>query len=107
MVHRAPGRVRGPRPPLGTLLRDDGASFRLESDCSIGCERDPETPVVHARVVLCDWDVQIENVTGTSIRPPGADAWCSLAPGEASIIHPGTRIKVGDREFLFDSYHLG
>jgi hypothetical protein len=128
MVNGTPTPVLGPRPPLGILLTDDGVSVSLDGDYVIGGapgadplvasgrarplvleDGDGMMAPVQARVLLQDWDVRLAD-HGTSRRAsvllPAAEAWEVLPPGEATTISSGTRIRLGGRELLYDSYHL-
>jgi hypothetical protein len=126
MVQQTHNLVWGTRPALGVLVLDDGSSFALDHDFVIG--REPETsehvrsgeayPLmvddpslsisrVHALVSLRDWDVRIEDArsaNGTSLLRPGTSDWVLLPAGEPTTITPGTRIRLGDREMIYDSH---
>ncbi len=115
---RAPGnRCRGTRPPLGVLVADDGAIYRLDRNYLVGSNstRDPTVggglarPLVltgsdisgsHAELRLTDWDLTVVDrgsATGTSIYEPGATEWARLRPYEPRVVSPGTHMAFGQR----------
>ncbi|WP_163511417.1 FHA domain-containing protein [Fodinicola acaciae] len=116
----------GPRPPLGVLVLDDGATFRLDTSYVIGREPernqevaegrarsvrlyDPEGLVsrAHAMIELVDWDVKVNDLgsaNGTYVFPPGADGWIRVLPNAPITITPGTRVGLGRRGFLYESH---
>ncbi|GAA1687768.1 hypothetical protein GCM10009765_41560 [Fodinicola feengrottensis] len=116
----------GIRPPLGVLVLDDGATFRLDTSYVIGREPernpevadgrarsvrlyDPEGLVsrAHASIELADWDVVVNDLgsaNGTYVFPPGADGWIRVLPNAPIIITPGTRVGLGRRGFLYESH---
>jgi hypothetical protein len=114
---RAAPPQRGPRPTLGVLILDDGATVQLDGDYIIGRDpaRDPsiaegtaqplrvvdaESTVsrVHARIHLEGWQVLLTDLgsaNGTRIQHPGAKAELLLDPqAPVQIVH-GTRVFVG------------
>jgi len=127
MVQQTHNLIPGPRPSLGVLVLDNGASFVVDHDYVIGREPatselvrtgealplvidDPELALsrVHARILLRDWEVLIEDArsaNGTRILRPGSSEWTPLVPEEPTAIISGTRIGLGDRELIFDSHH--
>lgn len=116
----------GMRPPLGVLVLDDGATFRLDISYVIGREPernpevaegrarsvrlyDPEGLVsrAHAMIELADWDVKVNDLgsaNGTYVFPPGADGWIRVLPNQPITITPGTRVGLGRRGFLYESH---
>jgi hypothetical protein len=126
MVHQTHNLVPGPRPPLGVVVLDDGSVFPLQDDYVIGREPenaeevragralpmsldDPESLVsrVHARILLHGWDVRIVDAhssNGTFVVKPGETDWTRLAADEPMTILPGTRVTMGSRSLVFDSY---
>ncbi len=128
MVHQTHDLRSGPRPPLGVLVLDDGATFALDQAYVIGREPegselvqsgearpmmidDPELRLsrVHTRILLKGWDVCVEDAhsaNGTRILRPGSSEWIKLDPDQSVVIAPGTRIGMSDRELIFDS-HFG
>ncbi|MEJ3742498.1 FHA domain-containing protein [Actinomycetes bacterium KLBMP 9797] len=115
----------GPRPPLGVLLLDDGATFRLDADYVVG--RDPHRdPVVaagsralrlsgavsgvsrrHLRVRLTGWTVSavdLGSVNGTYLDLPGEPRPRRLEPGVPAEIRPGTQVTFGTRWLRYESH---
>ncbi|MDQ6616091.1 MAG: FHA domain-containing protein, partial [Actinomycetota bacterium] len=126
MVQRTLNLVEGPRPPLGVIVFDDGTTFTLDADYVLGREpendpsvisgdarplalTDPDRTVsrVHAGLVLDGWSVKAVDrgsANGTFMAAPGEDSWAALTPNRPTTIKPGTRLRVGQRVFLFDSH---
>jgi hypothetical protein len=126
MVHQTHNLVPGPRPPLGVVVLDDGSVYPLKDDYVLGREpenaedvlagralplplEDPEAAVsrVHAKIVLQGWDVRIVDVhssNGTYVAKPGDAGWTRLPADEPTTILPGTRVTMGSRSMVFDSY---
>ncbi len=119
----AVGRL-GPRPPLGVIMLDDGATFRLDADYVLGREPESDPEVAsgavrplrvsgdvisrrHVRVTLHNWDVRILDLgsaNGTYIRPPGYPNSQRLTPGVPQVILPGTQVSIGNRRLRYESY---
>lgn len=114
--------VRGPRPPLGVLLLDDGSLYRLDADYLIGrhpsadqlvrsgrvrplrLDDEHRVDAVHAEIRLDGWRVLLVDrgsADGTRVRPPGATGWAELAPGRPTELRSRTRIQIAERELLF------
>jgi FHA domain len=126
MVQRTLNLVEGPRPPLGVIVFDDGMTFTLDTDYVLGREpendarvvsgdarplamTDPDRTVsrVHASLLLDGWDVKAVDrgsANGTFIAGAGDDNWVPLVPNQPTAIKPGTRIRLGQRVFLYDSH---
>ena len=127
LVQRTLVPYKGPRPPLGVLILDDGTALPLESDYLLG--RDPErAPEVaggtarpakvtspdgsvsrrHLRVALDGWDVNLVDlgsVNGTQIQPPGDPNFYDIPPNEPVTIVPGTTVRVGvSRTMRFEAH---
>lgn len=127
LVQRTLVPYKGPRPPLGVLLLDDGMTLRLDTDYLVG--RDPErAPEVadgsvrpakvtspdgsvsrrHLRVALDGWDVNLVDlgsVNGTQIQPPGDPNFYDIPPNEAVAILPGTTVRIGvSRTMRYESH---
>lgn len=116
-------RVSRPRPSLGFLVLDDGATYALDGRYVLG--RDPEgDPViaagdgqpialddpqrsvsrVHAEVRLVGWDVQLldrGSTNGTYVLRDGD--WEAVSRDEPRLIGPGTRMAVGQRTFVYEA----
>jgi len=112
-------RHTGPRPPLGLLLFDDGASYVLDTDYVIGRAPagdplvvagrarplvldDVERTVsrVHAEVRLEGWQVLLSDrgsTNGTFWWDGAAGRWVRLVPSEARRLQPGDRAAIGRR----------
>ncbi len=127
MVHQTHDLRSGPRPPLGVLVLDDGATYALDQAYVIGREPegselvqsgearplmidDPELRLsrVHTRILLKGWDVLVEDAhsaNGTRILRPDSSEWIKLDPDKPAVIAPGTRIGMSDRELIFDSHY--
>ncbi len=109
--------VSGTRPPLGVLVTDDGAVYRLDRSYLIGSrsDRDPTVggglarPLTltgsdvsgsHAELRLTDWDVTLVDrgsAAGTCVFEPGAAEWARLTPYEPRVLRPGTHMAFGQR----------
>ena len=121
--------VEGVRPPLGLLVFDDGATVSLDMDYLLG--REPETdervasgllrPLLvvdqtggvsrhHAEIRLEGWDVLLVDTgsaNGTLVAPRGAPGWSSLVPHQPVRLTPGMAVRMGGRQFAFESPHGG
>ncbi|WP_283137065.1 FHA domain-containing protein [Rhizohabitans arisaemae] len=118
---------RGPRPPLGVLLLDDGMTLRLDTDYLVG--RDPERaqevasgearPIRladmdgsvsrrHLRVTLENWDVKLvdlNSVNGTRVQGPSDPDFRDIPANQPVTIVPGTKILVGgSRVIRYESH---
>jgi hypothetical protein len=127
LVQRTLVPYKGPRPPLGVLLLDDGMTLRLDTDYLLG--RDPERagevlggearPAKvtspdgsvsrrHLRVKLDGWDVNLidlGSVNGTQVQPPGDPNFYDIPPNEAVAILPGTTVRIGvSRTMRYESH---
>ena len=121
--------VEGVRPPLGLLVFDNGATVSLDADYLLG--REPETddrvrngahrPLLvvdqtggvsrhHAEIRLEGWDVVLTDIgsaNGTLFARRGELAWTSLIPGQPVQLTPGMTVRMGGRQFAFESPHGG
>jgi hypothetical protein len=117
--------VFGPRPPLGLLVFDDGATYTVDAEYLVGRMPDVDERVrngslrsivvedrsgavsrVHAEVRVDGWDVMLvdsRSRNGTHIAGPGASAWTTVPAGRSHRLTPGTRVRLGSRTFLFES----
>jgi hypothetical protein len=119
--------IEGVRPPLGLLVFDNGATVSLDMDYLLG--REPETdervrngqlrPLLvvdqtggvsrhHAEIRLEGWDVLLldnGSANGTLVAAPGAPAWSSLVPGQPVRLAAGMAVRMGSRQFTFESPH--
>jgi FHA domain len=127
MAERTGVFIDGVRPPLGLLVFDNGATVSLDMDYLLG--REPETdervpsgqlrPLLvvdqtggvsrhHAEIRLEGWDVvlvDIGSANGTLVAAPGAPAWSSLVPHQPVRLVPGMAVRMGSRQFAFESPH--
>jgi hypothetical protein len=129
MAERTGVFIAGLRPPLGFLVFDDGATVSLDADYLIG--REPETasrvlsgesrPLSlvdqiggvsrhHAEIRLIAWDVLLADIgsaNGTLVAAQGAAGWSSLVPHQPVRLLPGMSVRIGSRQFAFESPHGG
>jgi hypothetical protein len=117
--------VAGPRPALGMLVFDDGATYTVDAEYLVGrmpeadervaagalrslSVEDPSGAVsrVHAEVRVTGWDVLLIDSgsrNGTFVSGPGEPDWTQLPAGQTHRLVPGTRVRLGGRSFLFES----
>ncbi|MER6579759.1 protein kinase [Nonomuraea sp. NPDC001023] len=113
---------KGRRPPLGTLVLDDGTRLRLDATYLLGRSpetapevvagrarpvklADPESTVSrhHLRVKPDGWDVNVIDLGsahGTRLRIPGEAAAHDLPPDEPVTIRPGTTVTLGRSRWM-------
>lgn len=116
---------QGPRPPLGVLVFEDGATFSLSSDYVIGRQPessdlvaggdalplqvdDPERSIsrAHAEVRLVEWDVHLVNLSqtnGSFVWDATSNQWIPIPVGQSVVLQPGWRIALGRRSAVFES----
>jgi hypothetical protein len=119
---------KGPRPPLGVLLLDDGTGFTLDKDYVVGREPvldgdvaagrarplripDPGGTVsrLHLRISLVGWQVEVRDINssnGSVVHFPDGHEQRLLA-GDSTMIPPGTKLSVGHRSLQYQSYRAG
>jgi len=117
-------RVRGPRPPLGTLVFGNGMVVPVARDLVLGraAEHHPEVlagvagavrlvdPLVsevHATVMLDAWRVVLVDAGsthGTYVCPAGAGTWTRLAAGIGVALLPGTAMAMGRCVLTYHSH---
>lgn len=129
MAERTGVFLEGVRPPLGLLVFDNGATVNLDADYLLGREPDSEERVLagelrpllvvdttggvsrhHLEVRLHQWDVVVVDAgsaNGTLVAAAGAPGWSSLIPGQPVRLLPGTAVRLGGRQFAFQSPHGG
>jgi pSer/pThr/pTyr-binding forkhead associated (FHA) protein len=62
----------------------------------------------HAELRLEGWDVVLADIgsaNGTLVAFPGAPAWQSLVPYQPVRLVPGMYVRMGGRQFSFESPH--
>ncbi|HEX4830896.1 MAG TPA: FHA domain-containing protein, partial [Trebonia sp.] len=128
MVQQTARYQRGPRPPLGVLLLDDGTGFTLDKDYVVGREPvldgdvaagrarpmripDPGGTVsrLHLRISLIGWQVEVRDLNsanGSVLHLPNGSEQ-RLMPGDTQVIEPGTKIVIGHRNLQYQSYRAG
>jgi hypothetical protein len=121
--------IEGIRPPLGLLVFDNGATVSLDADYLLGREPETDPRVVsgelrpllvidqtggvsrhHAEIRLENWDVVLVDsgsANGTLVAPSGAPQWSSLVPNQPVRLTPGMAVRMGSRQFAFESPHGG
>ncbi len=122
MLHLTHNRVKGPRPTLGFIVFDDGATFGLDRSYVIGREpvpsadSSPELLILHdnnetlsrthAELRLTGWAVELvdlESTNGTYIWDQTFERWNQLAPGHPVELNTGDTVALGRRTFVFES----
>lgn len=122
MVHVTHYLVPGPRPTLGFLVFDDGATFALDRSYCVGREpaSDPLrdlAPLVlsderhsvsrsHAELLLDGWDLVIHDLgstNGTFVWSNELQMWNRVVPGRPATVEPGTSVAIGRKVFVYES----
>jgi hypothetical protein len=125
MNERTGALVLGPRPPLGLLVFDDGATYTVDAEYLVGRmpeldervrsgalrsivveDRSGSVSRVHAEVRVNGWDVLVVDTgsrNGTYLAVPGERCWSPLVPRQGKRLVPGTRVRLGARTFIFES----
>jgi hypothetical protein len=111
----------GTRPPLGVLVTDDGAIYRMDQGYLVGSDpgRDPTVggglarplPLAgtnvsgtHAEIRTQEWDVVVVDrgsAAGTSVFEPGASGWERCRSFEPRVLPPGTHVAFAQRIVTF------
>lgn len=121
--------VRGPRPPLGVLVWDDGQSTSVAGDLVIGRQPHHHERVAagqahpwtvddgadrlsraHLLVALDGWDVlaiDLGSTNGTVHRSAATGTTARLMPHTPATLNDGDTVWMGARSFIFESYHAG
>lgn len=122
MVHITHYLIAGPRPTLGFLVFDDGATFALDRSYCVGREpiSDPSrqlAPLVlddashsvsrsHAELVLDGWDLKVHDLgstNGTFVWNPERQSWIQVTEGQPFIVEPGMSVAIGRKIFVYES----
>ncbi len=122
LLHLTPHPVIRPRPTLGFIVFDDGASFGLDRSYIIGREPsggdnpDAELLIIHdnndtlsrthAELRLDGWTAQIVDLgstNGTYIWDAQNDRWNQLTAGHPVELQSGETVALGRRTFVFES----
>ncbi|HMJ77888.1 MAG TPA: FHA domain-containing protein, partial [Iamia sp.] len=125
MVQNTQILTQGPRPPLGVMVFEDGATFSLSSDYVVGRQPDvselvqqglalplpvddPERSIsrAHAELRLVDWDVHLVNLSGTNgsfVWDENGQQWVPIPEGQSVVLTPGMRVALGRRSAVFES----
>ncbi len=125
MVQNTQILTQGPRPPLGVMVFEDGATFSLSSDYVVGRQPDvhelvqqglalplpvddPERSIsrAHAELRLVDWDVHLVNLSGTNgsfVWDENGQTWIPIPEGQSVVLTPGMRVALGRRSAVFES----
>jgi hypothetical protein len=114
----------GPRPVLGALIADDGATWRLDADQVLGSDPTTDQGVAtgrirgvvlasagqlapsHAEIRLSDWAVTLldrGSAGGTFVVQPGATGWTRLTPYQPVVVPAGSHLSLGQRVLTFVS----
>ena len=122
LLHLTPHRVVRPRPTLGFIVFDDGASFGLDRSYLIG--REPSASInskaellvihdnndtlsrTHAELRLNGWTVQIVDLgstNGTYVWDTQNDRWNQLTANHPIELQSGETVALGRRTFVFES----
>jgi len=106
LVHSRHRIRQGRRPPLGTLIFDDGSLQAVDADLLL---KSPPTGVLarcHARIEPRGWQVRVVDLgssEGTYVADPGVIVWRRIRPGAAERLCSGTRIRIGERTLRYES----
>ncbi len=125
MVQNTQILTQGPRPPLGVIVFEDGATFSLATDYVVGRQPessplvqsgealplpvdDPERSIsrAHAELRLVDWDVHLVNLSetnGSFVWDPTSNQWIPIPAGQSVMLTPGMRVALGRRSAVFES----
>ncbi len=125
MVQNTQVLTQGPRPPLGVMVFEDGATFSLSTDYVVGRQPevhelvqqglalpitvdDPERSIsrAHAELRLVEWDVHLVNLSGTNgsfVWDETSQQWIPIPEGQSVQLTPGMRVALGRRSAVFES----
>ncbi len=125
MVQNTQVLTPGPRPPLGVLVFEDGATFSLAQDYVVGRQPevseavqqglalplpvdDPERSIsrAHAELRLVDWEVHLINLSATNgsfVWDETQQQWVPIPTGQSVVLSAGMRVALGRRSAVFES----
>ena len=125
MVQNTQVLTPGPRPPLGVLVFEDGATFSLSQDYVVGRQPevseavqqglalpipvdDPERSIsrAHAELRLVDWEVHLINLSATNgsfVWDETQQQWVPIPTGQSVVLSAGMRVALGRRSAVFES----
>lgn len=106
LVHSPHRFRRGRRPPLGTLIFDDGSLHSVDADLILRSPSAGRLALCQARIELRDWQVRVVDLgsqEGTYVAGPGAAVWRRIRPGVPERLRSGTRIRIGMRTLRYES----
>lgn len=125
MVQNTQVLTPGPRPPLGVMVFEDGATFSVAQDYVIGRQPevselvrdglalplpvdDPERSIsrAHAELRLVDWDVHLINLSATNgsfVWDETQQQWIPIPTGQSVLLCAGMRVALGRRSAVFES----
>ncbi|CAN5531349.1 hypothetical protein BH24ACT4_BH24ACT4_10530 [soil metagenome] len=125
MVQNTQVLTPGPRPPLGVMVFEDGATFSVAQDYVIGRQpevselvrdglalplpvNDPERSIsrAHAELRLVDWDVHLINLSATNgsfVWDETQQQWIPIPTGQSVMLSAGMRVALGRRSAVFES----
>jgi FHA domain len=122
MLHLTHRLVHGPRPTLGFVVFDDGATYALDRSYLVG--RDPDELVedgaeplaiddldrtvsrAHASIGLDGWDVTVTDLgstNGSFVWDRATATWARLEANRPQRLEPGATVALGRRTFVFES----
>lgn len=129
MLQQTARLVRRPRPPLGVLVWDDGATTSLTHDLVIGRHPSSHPRVTsgeieplevidgaerlsraHASVTLDAWEVLVTDLgstNGTVHQVALTGTASRLVPQVPARLADGDTVWMGARSFVFQSHHIG
>lgn len=110
------GSVQAPRPPLGTLVGEDGTAYVLEADLAvieespfaslrvIGIAKHPPAPV-RVEIKLAGWEpVACSQGRFLGLALPSGE-YRMIEPGAEVPVLPGSELLIGSHWLRYESYH--
>lgn len=120
--------VRGPRPPLGLFLLDDGGAIPVATDLLIGRDATTHPEVLagvrqavlltdasnvvsrhHLAITLQDWTIMVADLgsaNGTTLIDARTGAAQRLQPNVAVPMDAGDRLQIGPRVLQLELHHV-